>query len=255
MKADQTAQGFLRIEPSTGVLEMADASGVDRLGGLTNVCDNNWHWVEWGYQYTNNTSQKCYCDGIMQWNQTSAMTGSPTGIERLAFYTNQTGAVTFSHIVAFDNASPSPQFSDIPIGPRSIVTLRPNGDSSIHFVPDSGVTNYTRVNETVADGDTSYVQSGTSNDVDLYDYTDLSYNPGSINFVQITSRVKNPSSGTGPNYKSRVSSNGVTSDTSSITTPSTNYSSTRQISNTDPNTSAAWGQTGLNAAKFGILVV
>jgi hypothetical protein len=252
-KQDSSDQGSLRLN-TNGTLGLYDLSGTSRLTGVTNVCDNNWHWIEWGFQYTSGTLQKCYVDTILQWNQTTAMGGVPTGIERLKISSNSNTVVTFSHIVVFDNASPSPQFSDIPIGPRSIVTLRPNGDSSIHFVPNSGVTNYTQVNETVADGDTSYVQSGTSGDVDLYDYADLSYNPGSISFVQITSRVKNPGTGTGPNYKGRVSSNGVTADTASLTTPSTNYSSTRQISNTDPNTSAAWGRTGLNAAKFGILI-
>lgn len=128
-----------------------------------------------------------------------------------------------------------------------------NGNSSQLTGSDSNSTdNYLLVDEASQNGDTDYVQSATVNQKDTYAYADMSHNPASIFGVQINMVAKKDDSGN-RSICSVIRSGGSDTDGTSQAL-STTYSDYRQISETDPNTSAAWTRTNLNSAEFGVKV-
>jgi hypothetical protein len=90
-------------------------------------------------------------------------------------------------IIYDDQATDANGFADItgPIGDCGLTWLLPGGaGSSAQFTPDSAVANYTRVADTTVDT-TSYVESPTVNNLDLYALTDIGTNISSVKSLQI----------------------------------------------------------------------
>jgi hypothetical protein len=70
------------------------------------------------------------------------------------------------------------------LGERRVETLRPSSDSTpLNWTPDTGTAHFSRVNATLAQS-TTFVQTSTVNDLDLYNLADLSSTPGVIDAVQ-----------------------------------------------------------------------
>ncbi len=236
---------------TTGVFRLTDNSGtLNRVTGVTNICDGNWHWIEW-LRTQNTGTNALFVDGIVQWNGSFLLNNS--SIAYFALTTAAQGNYTMDDFFFFDNTAGGPTTSAMPFGPKVITTTRPGSDSSIQFTPDTPGTNYTRVNETSADDDTSYVQDNVSGHADEYGIAALGFTPASILGVQSTIRVKNPGAG-GISFKQRCHSGATTNDgTAVIASP--NYANYRAFYGNDPNTSAAWTAANLASAKFGQVVV
>jgi hypothetical protein len=135
------------------------------------------------------------------------------------------------------------------LGERRIETLRPSADSSVVFTPNSGGTNFSRVNETTVDGDTSYVSSSNVGDRDLYAIGSLSTTPTTIDAISVVSFSEKTDATTRAIYHS-VQSNGTDSDGSSISLNAT-YQRYDRLMTTDPHTSAAWTASGVNNLLIG----
>ncbi len=251
-------QGSARLATS-GVLTLNNAGATVQTTGGTNICDNNWHWIElYITAGTGALTHKCYVDGIVQWNGSFTISGGGGGsnIDHVNF-TSVTGiTITVDDVIIFDTTSAvSPQPSDIPLGPQQITTTRPASDTAtVQFTGlSSGSTHFNLVNEVAPDGDTSYVQDNTSGHKDLYNYGALGFTPAKIWAVNLKSLLKNPGPGS-INFMNTITSNGTASDGASTSTPSS-YQVQNTVYNQDPHTSAAWTQTNLDAATPGIKVV
>lgn len=138
------------------------------------------------------------------------------------------------------------------LGPIKVIPISPDGDGdSSDFTPSAGA-NYAAVDDGDADDDTTYVESSTSTDQDLYTYenVDSGY---SIVGVQIQTEVRE-TDGTDFTLGTVVDSGA----TNSVDTPQaiagTSYEILQRMVEVDPNTSALWTATNLNAAQFGIEV-
>jgi len=252
LNAAGTSQGTLGLSTS-GFVTIGDVNGVVRATGTTDVCDGAFHWLEFYWDIRNTQTLKAYADTVQQFSGTFSASTAGTSAEKYQWLSNNSQQITISYPIFFDANAPSPQISAIPLGPRQVTYQLMSNDSSVQFVPNTGSTNFTQIDEISADGDTSYVQSATSGQVDLYGIAGLSFTPATINAIQVVARVKNPGPGT-INHKVRCSSNAVTSDTASTVTPSS-YQNTQLYVNQDPNTSAAWTPGNLTNAKFGVTVV
>jgi hypothetical protein len=138
------------------------------------------------------------------------------------------------------------------LGDRRVDCFFPSGNgNSSQLIGSDGnsVDNYLLVDESAPNGDTDYVQSGTSGDKDTYNFPNMSHTPSSINGIQICMNAKKDDSGT-RSISSVIRSGGT--DTNGTTQAlSTSYAYYLQISETDPNTSAAWTKAGFDAAEFG----
>lgn len=137
------------------------------------------------------------------------------------------------------------------LGDQFVVGLFPDGDGDASdFTPDSGGTNSTQVDEARPDDDTTYVESATSTDQDLYTYDDMPSIPDSLNGVQINTVLKQDAAET---LKTLIKT-GTTVSADSAQAVDSNYEELVRIAEQDPDTAAAWTPSGVNGAQFGVEV-
>jgi hypothetical protein len=135
------------------------------------------------------------------------------------------------------------------LGERRIETLRPASDNTVAWTPNSGANNYSRVNESVADGDTSYVFTSAVGTRDLYNLGALSSTPTVIDCVSLVSFAEKTDATTRTLYNSCKSS-GTDSDGSAIALNAT-YSRNDRYLQTDPNGGGAWTASRVNGLLIG----
>jgi hypothetical protein len=128
------------------------------------------------------------------------------------------------------------------------VILRPTGDgNSSDLTPLSGA-NWENVDETDRDGDASYNASGTDEDLDLYEYETLS---GTYNIYAVVTNLgvrKDDATIRQVRVVTRKNSTNYNGTAQNLTEQYDQYA---EIEEVDPDTSAAWIVSGVNAAEFG----
>lgn len=142
--------------------------------------------------------------------------------------------------------------NDFP-GNCKIVMISPDEDDTANWSTVSpGPNHYEAVDETIVDNDTTYIEETTANTLDLYGYAALS-GLGTIKGLQINTDCRETDA-TSYSLITPVKSGSTQSDDSPQAIGSTNYQTMMRISETDPNTSNLWTESGINAAKFGVKV-
>lgn len=246
----------LRLQ-TTGFLGTANSAGTVLQGGFTQVADNKWHWIEWHIESaggTNSTATDLYVDTLLQFSVVNSSAGNVLITDHFQLGGVAGVTTTIDDIIFWNNLSPAPLYpTNFPLGPREITTLRPDADNTQTFARSAGAANYSLVNEQTQDGDTTYVESGTSGDQDLYEYGSFATNPANITSVMLNNVLQNPNAGT-INFQGACKSNATTTLGTSTITPSTGYFTKQNAYAVDPNTAAAWTGANLANAKFGIKV-
>lgn len=138
------------------------------------------------------------------------------------------------------------------LGDVRISAQRPGGaGASTVWTPSAG-SNYQTVDETIANGDTDYVSSGTVGAKDTYAFADVA-GTGDIKGLQVNVQARKSDAGLrqiAPVYRP------TTTDTDGNTiTLSTSHALYREIKETNPDTGLPWTLSELNAAEFGVKVV
>jgi len=137
------------------------------------------------------------------------------------------------------------------LGNRKVIALDPDGaGDSTDWTPSAG-SNYENVNDGgLLDEDTTYNETSTDADDDLYTYDNLPGVTASVDGIQITTetRVTAGSMDLSNLIKTGTTIYPGTADT--IT--STSYVTTIRVEEQDPDTVAAWTPSGVNDAQFGI---
>ena len=135
------------------------------------------------------------------------------------------------------------------IGKSVVSALYPDGvGDNADFTPDSG-SNFTRVNENPTDDDTSHVESSISTTRDLHTYDDDGAF-SEIRGIQINTEVKDTLAA-GASLKSLVKSGATLDSSSAIVIGGASYEYQTRILEQDPNTSAAWTPSAINAMQAG----
>ncbi len=139
------------------------------------------------------------------------------------------------------------------LGSRKVTTLFPTaeGDSS-DYTPSTGSDNSAVVDDNPHNSATDYVESSTSGHTDLYQYSNVS-NMGTINGVSVNT-VCAQSDGTPFSLKTHVKSGSTDSEDAGQAIGTTSDVTRKRILETNPDTAAAWTQSEVNAAQFGIEV-
>jgi len=244
---------------TTGVLGLYNA-GMSLLQASTsgNVCDGNWHWVDALFG-VGSTSGAIWLDGVAVAGPITLNFGiAGTTIDSIYLSSAAQGNYIWDDIYVTDTNTPSPRVADFPIGPRQMNTLRAASDSAVQFAPNSGANNFSRINETAADDDTSYNQDNTSGHADEFNYGALGFTPTTINAVGVTTRVKNPGTTASVSWKTRCRSGATVSDSAAnaalVSWSTIGDLNAKKAYEQDPNTSAAWTAANLASAKFGYTV-
>jgi hypothetical protein len=140
------------------------------------------------------------------------------------------------------------------LGDVRVDTILPTADgSSTDFTPSTGTDNYAMVDDATPDSDSTYIASGTLNDLDLYTFADLQSLTGSVFGIQSVIFGRKDDAGTrsvAPAIKT-----GVTTAVGADFTLAASYSYNLQIFETNPaNGSAAWTISDVNNSEFGVKV-
>ncbi len=238
---------------TAGLLGFYDTFNVLHQNGVTNVCDNKWHWVELYLNQASGGIGKLFVDGNQEFN---GATGLGSGaVDHFAIGSVISRTLTIDDFKVFDSTvALSPQPSDIPLGPQQIITVRPTSDSVVGFVTATGGgTHFNQVNEVNADGDTTYVEDGTSTDQDLYNFAAMGISPAKIIDVVAKAYASNPNIGS-INF-SQIAKTGTTQNNGTSVAVPVNYRTLLQAFPQDPTTSAAWASaSAVDSAKFGVRV-
>lgn len=125
----------------------------------------------------------------------------------------------------------------------------PDADGTYTDLTPSSGSNWQNVDERPPDADTTYNASGTTGHKDSYSFDDISLSSQTIRSLQLSMRAKKTDSGSqsiAPFVKS-----GGTEQTGTTQALSTSYGYHVGNYDTDPDTSLAWSESGVNAAEFG----
>ncbi len=138
------------------------------------------------------------------------------------------------------------------LGDCRIGTQRPNGAGySTQWTPDSS-TNFSRVNETTENGDTSYVTANSAALIDSYTMAALPTTPASVLAVQANAVAKNDAGSHTFQINTRISGVNYTSSTFTLTASYAIYS---QLQTASPATSVAWTPTEVANYEIGLNLI
>lgn len=121
------------------------------------------------------------------------------------------------------------------------------------LTPSTGTNHAALADENPANDDTDYNDSSTVGNKDTYDFGNISHAPVSIFGVQVNMTAKKDDAGA--RSICSVTRSGGTDTDGATQVLTTSYVDYREVVAADPNTSAAWTKTNLNAAEFGMKVV
>lgn len=219
----------------------ASAAGLMSTNGV-------WHYIE--VVLTRNSSTGAvdvYLDGTRVITQSGVNTGG-SAIDAINLAPDGAFSTTriFDDMYIYSTASR--------VGERRIDVLRPSADTAQKdWSRSTGSTNFSLVDDTTFNDDTDYVSSATVGNKDLYDCADLSFSPASIDAVQVTYRGRKDDATTREIRANLKSSSTTANGTTHGMT--TSYQTFFDIYETDPNTSAAWASSAVNALQVGPEVV
>lgn len=237
------ADGSLRIERTATTLSTS-ATGV--------VTNDIWHYIELKVKIDNSTgSYDLTVDGVSVTSGSGVDTQNSTNAwtDEILFRGRATTTVQIDDFYILDTASGT--HNDF-LGAQVVISGFPDGDDTANFTRSAGSSNYLLVDDDPHDTDTTYVESGTSTTKDLYDYATIG-TLTDIKCVQVSTFVRE-TDGSDFTLITPVKSNTTESDDSSQAIAGTTFESLTRLLELDPDTSAAWTDTNIDAAKFGIKV-
>lgn len=167
------------------------------------------------------------------------------------------GPAVFPHNYWFDDwyiCDDSGSVNNDFLGSVRVDGLLPDGDSgTINWTPSAGTINSALVDENPYDVDTTYVESLTSTDQDLYDYAAVPTTLNVIHGLQINTTVRETDI-SDFTLKTLIKTGTTTSADSAQAIAGTSYETLYRIAEEDPDTTSAWTSSGINGAQFGIEV-
>jgi hypothetical protein len=194
---------------------------------------------------------KVYLDGnstpILDLSAIDTNNGGDNEIALLGFGADRAGSVVFDFcdLVVRDGAS---QLGDVRV---DYLPASGNGNTN-QFATQGSSTAYENVDETTPN-DADFNYSSTPGQIDQYALTGVSWSPSNIYAVVEKVRARKSDAGTRSiQHVMRSGSTDYQGATRSLTTSHAYYHHVREV---DPNTTAAWGEVGVNAAQVGVAVV
>ncbi len=257
-RAGATVLGSLRINSSTKKLELYTGASTLVATGTTAIAIDTWYLIELRIKIADAGGVvEAKLDGTVEPTFTGdTKPGADTTFDNLIFTAMGASITLFLDDLAFNDTAGG--VDDGYCGDGHVVMLTPNanGDSSQLVGSDADSTdNYLLVDEVPKDDDTTYVESATATQYDLYNLSAYTLQTGeAVLRLFVEARVKETTAA-GDSINLGVKS-GVTESWSGNLPVTTAYA--RYVGadlKTDPDTAAAWTQAGLNALQAGVKIV
>jgi len=239
--------GSITIERNTTVLQRSTKT-------IRIAC---WQYIEFKWSISNSiAADSCVLkiNGVEYINLTAGTdTQNSTAAEMGYIIVN--GFINYSYYTDIYVCDLNGSINNDFLGSIVVEALAPDGNGNTNdFVgTDADSTdNYLHVDETVVDEDTSYVESKTVGDIDLYTYDNLSGTPTSIVGLAVRPIAKKPLGGNRVGkIITRINSTEYDGD---MIYAGIEYKTAASIWELNPDDSAAWEAADVNGAEFGIEV-
>ncbi len=141
--------------------------------------------------------------------------------------------------------------NDFPGDCRIVATFPTGAGATTNWTPSTG-SNWQNVDENPSNDDTDYNADSTVSDLDLYTRDAVTIT-GAVLGVKHSLLTRKDDAGA--RQVAGVCRSGSTNFVGATQTLGSGYLYTSDLYETDPNTSAAWTQTNLNNAQFGVKVI
>ena len=221
------------------------------------VLVNGWYHIEAKFTCTTNSSAndcQVWINGVLAVSLGGSLsTRNTSNTQYTSYWVGNTATTTYvDDLSVYDWSS-----GDVPpMGQCRICNLSPdgNGNGSVNnFVgSDSDSTNNYLLTNNIPINTATYTGSANHGDLDLYTMSNLPTTPSTIIAVQVSSIAAKTDSSQVPG-RNILKSGGVNySGSEMILSPS--YQQFSDIYTTDPNTSAAWVYTNINALEAGVTI-
>jgi hypothetical protein len=244
----------------TGQVVAAPQSGSSGASGTTDIPTATWCWVEIKVLFGTTASDGAInvkVDGTTVLSMSSVDTNyTGLGVNRVEI-TGGGHSVDFTYVDDIVIMNDTGSYMNDFIGDSLIETLTPNGDGTTVDWTASAGADYTCVDETpsAANDDTDYVYSATAGQEDRFTMTNLGSTPVTIHCVYPRARAKKTTAGL-RTMRMLINSGGTETtgetlglaDGAYVWYPGEPYY-------VDPNTAAAWTESGVNAMQVGMEVV
>lgn len=210
------------------------------------VRTNDWHYFE--LEYVGNTSvgrATLFMDGteIVSFNGNTQAQVS-YGFNGIQLYGTNGCSYWVDDLYVIDEA--------IRIGERRIETLRPNGDLAGNmFTPNLGTAGFSVLNDTIVSAD-NFVSATTLGAQDMYNFSNLSTNPNTIDAVQLSVWGSKTDAET-REIATLLKSGSVTTTSQNYNLP-TNHLNMNRIEQVEPETGSPWTTTTVNALQAGFRI-
>jgi len=217
------------------------------------IADANWHYIEFKTKLHNSTGTwEVHLDEVTIMNgtgDTDNLVRQPACHLRMGHI--QSAIIDYDDLYILDTTG---SVNNDFLGDVLVQRLRPNGDTlTKDFTRSTGSTNWDLINELGEDDDSTYVESKTLAQRDLYEYEDLPMSAATI-YAVIAKPVLRKSEPGSRTCKLLCFSDPIEDETGTIY-PSTSYVRQAKLFETDPATSALWTDAGVNDAQFGVEIV
>ena len=246
-----TCQSYLSSNSSTGRVELHRGDGTLLATGTINVCDGAWHYLEVSVTFNGTTGASVVnVDLIQQFSVTSINTivSANSYANAISIYRqNSSGYMSYDNWVVMDTTGST--FNAFQ-GEMRIFGVLPNqAGNYAQWTPSTGA-NFSCVNQNPDDGDTTYISTTSTGNLDSYKFASLPFTAGTIKAVWVNIVAK--SSDVGVKTVSILSREAGTDYVgSNVITLGNAYSSFGQFYNVDP-AGSAWTITNFNNMEFGI---
>lgn len=238
---------------ATGHLAVLNSGSTTIATGTTVLNINTWYYVELK-GFINGASGTCELHLNGSSGEITSTTGNFGSINFDTITLNPSAvsgpAIKFDDIYVVDTSGPAPRNTFL--GDVRVATLMPNGDGThSQATPDSGTSHFARVDEILADGDTSYVFDSNVGDMDTYTVPASIPSAATVYGVQHNLYERKDDAGT--RQIAPVIRQGGTDFVGTAVAPSLNYAFASQIYNQDP-TGSDWTPANVNGDEYGFQV-
>lgn len=232
--------------------------------GTTTYASTSWQYIEMKVIFATGTggSVVVRINGVTELNLTginTAPSGNASADRFRIGYDGLNGSidgfftVNYDDLYALDDTGST---SNTFLGDIKVEVIAPNAAGNYsQFLNTAGTStnNYTYVDDTTTDDDTTYVQSDVNGNRDSYAFSNLSAaTPGTIYGIQIISYARKSDAGS-KQIAAFIRMGGTNYDQTAVSLPDT-YSSITNVLDLNPDGSVAWTVTTINALEAGVKV-
>ena len=236
----------IRIKTGATTNEYVLNRGTTQLASLGSFANNTWLFLELKATIdSTNGSYECRVNGSSVCSATVVNTSDSGNAYADSICFGYTEG-SYDDIYILDNATGLNDF----LGPVKVEKGMPESDSSTQWSPSTGSDNYAVVDEIpVAESD--YVQSKTSDHIDLYGIGSCGSSDIKGAQLNVASMLSVPG---GKDLILVCDSSGSQQTETETVGEADNLIIASLVTETDPDTSSAWTQAGINAATWGVKV-